>query len=184
MAALLVLASVGLSLATRYANLPAEGLIAKVNFAALFRASHPDMTPVAMTGAYASFTYPKCLNAVATQSPASPVLASYDLVHQDIQTWNLAITILDVPSGSIADNNAYHFRKVNPNRFSESQTVVNGTTVHVMTDKMANGFNGVAFLVRGQHQAVVSLNGDDTTGLHDLQSTLQMVLSSWHWRQA
>ena len=174
---------VGLTVMTAFFATPAQGVIYAVN-TALFSQGSIDMTPKVLIDDYASFSYPKGLTTSRSISYGPPVVAAYNLTYRDIQTWHLAVTILKVPSGNLNDNNAYQFRKINPEKYEASELVVGGKRAAIMTDKTASGFSQVAFLVNGQYQAIVSLYGDDSHGSASLQSTLTMILSSWHWLQA
>lgn len=87
-----------------------------------------------------------------------------------------------IPSGQLKDNNGYQVRKINPSTYQESHIVLNNKPIDVMTDKTVGGFSKVAFLINGQYQATISLYGDDANGLDVLQSTLNMVLSTWRWQ--
>ena len=94
----------------------------------------------------------------------------------DIEVRNLAIASLFVPSGNLSDNNAYQFRKANPNTYQESNVTTNGKTVTVMSDTTVAGFSKVAFLTNGRYQATVSLIGNDSDGLDSLQAAFNQVL--------
>jgi hypothetical protein len=173
----------GVVLFSIYAVSPAQGIINAVKQSLASGQAGLDMRPRVVAGGYASFNCPRGLTAMPVQPFSAPTLASYNWKHPDIQTWRLAISIIEVPSLKITDNNAYLFRKSNPQRFSETLELINGQAVPVMTDMTAGGFSKVGFLRHGRYQAVVSLYGDDQHGLRQLQATLNMVLRSWHWRQ-
>lgn len=172
------------SLLSHYAVSPAQGIIAVFHDLGPASAHAIDMTPSVARGDYASFQYPAGLSSMTGQAARGSVLAVYNWKHNDIQTWRLAISIVDVPTYKMTDNNAYLFRKMNPRRFRESLEMVNGHLVPVMTDTTANGFSKIGFLRSGRYQAIVSLCGDDQRGSDDLQATLAMVLHSWHWQQS
>ena len=180
----LLIAVVGLALVSRYAVSPAEGIIASFRSLPSTSARALDMTPVSARNNYATFRRPRGMMAMRSQTLHGSEVAVHNWKHNDIQTWRLAILIIDVPSYKMTDNNAYLFRKLNPSRFHESLVLVRGQPVPVMTDVSANGFSKVGFLRSGRYQAVVSLCGDDPRGQADLQSTLAMVLDSWHWLQS
>ena len=181
-AACLLITIAGIGLFSRYATSPAEGIIEAIrgNWAS---AAAFDMRPQLISGSYASFNCPRGLTAMKSQTGGQQVLAAYDWKRPDIQTWRLAVSIVDVPTLRMTDNNAYLFRLQNPQRFSESVQSIDGQSVPVMTDMSASGFSKVGFLRHGRYQAVVSLYGDDQAGSRDLQATLAMVLRSWRWRQ-
>ncbi len=161
-------------------NRPARGTIS-ISGSSQSHKTAIDMTPTPGGGRYASFSYPAALHQVASGQIITPVVAIYDFSHSDIESWNLAIEILQIPSGRLADNSSYQLRRMKPQQYQESHVVINHQTIDVMTDKTVGGFSQVAFLIRGQYQATVSLYGDDPGGIGSLQSTLNMVLQTWHW---
>jgi hypothetical protein len=142
-----------------------------------------DLTPKRRLGKYASFNYPAGLT-VARNSPlVSPVVEQFNFSHQDIETWNLAIAVLNTPGGTLASSNAYQFRKSRPDIYKESHQTINNQSVDIMTDTSTGGFSKVAFLEGNGLSATVSLYGDDPAGVSDLSATFNMVLSSWRWQQ-
>lgn len=140
-----------------------------------------DLSPKAVNGQYVSFSYPTGMTVEANSKIVAPVMAMYNYSYRDIESWNLAIAILYIPSGNLSDNNAYQYRKINPDTYQETQTTINGKTIPVMSDSSAVGFSKVAFLVNGHYQATVSLIGNDSDGLNSLQSTFDQVLNTWTW---
>jgi hypothetical protein len=161
-------------------NQPAQGVISAPSSAQLAEVSL-NLTPTPGGGRYASFNYPAALNQTASGKLVTPVVAAYEYSYRDVESWNLAIDILLIPSGQLTDNNSYQVRKINPQQYQESHVTVNNQSIDVMTDKTVSGFSKVAFLIHGQYQATVSLYGDDPSGVGDLQSTFNMVLDTWHW---
>ena len=163
-------------------NQPAEGAIT-VGTGSARTAAGLDLTPKPATGKYAAFNYPAGLT-VARNSPlVAPVVEQFNFTRHDIETWNLAIAVLSTPGGSLADSNAYQFRKNRPDIYKESHLAVNNQSVDVMTDTSTGGFSKVAFLEGNGLSATVSLYGDDPAGMNDLSATFNMILTSWHWRQ-
>lgn len=140
-----------------------------------------NMSPKSITNPYVSFSYPAALTQTANGGLTSRQVAAYTFMYRDIQTWNMAIEVVMIPSGNLSDNNGYQFRKVNPQIYQESQINVNNQPVTIMTDSTYGGFSKVAFLVHGQYQAAVSLYGDDPNGLSNLNRTFSMILKSWQW---
>ncbi len=140
-----------------------------------------NMTPVSITTTYASFEYPAAFTQTPTGGLMTHEVAGYTMVHHDVATWSLAIEILSIPTGNLSDNNSFQYRKVNPQTYAENQFAVNGQTVTEMTDTTYGGFSKVAFLVHGQYQAVISLYGDDPSGLNNLRLSLTMIEKTWHW---
>lgn len=141
-----------------------------------------DFTPQHISGTYALFNYPKSLIVAHNNPLVNPVVAQYNFTYHDIESWNLAIAILATPGGSLASNNAYQFRKSQPNIYKESHETFNNQAVDIMTDTTVGGFSKVAFLESSNFSATVSLEGDDSAGISVLSKTFNMILSSWQWR--
>lgn len=162
------------------ANSPAQaGAIYTQNIAT--PGSQLRLTPVKVTNSYASFDYPSIMTLTSNNALTSHELANYTFVHRDIATWNMTIEVLYVPSGKLADNNSYQFRHVSPERFIETNALINDNNIAIMTDSTYGGFSKVAFMVHGPYQAVISLYGDDQNGLTNLEKTFSMVLNTWDW---
>lgn len=164
-----------------YINKPSQGVIYTPSGSQTSQSSI-NLTPKLINGKYATFNVPSCLTQVANSKIITPELSTYNFSYKDIEPWNLAIDILNIPTGKITDNNAYQVRQINPTMYAPSQININGQNITVMTDKSTGGFSKVAFLVNGQYQATISLYGDDIYGTKPLDSTFNMVLSSWHWQ--
>jgi hypothetical protein len=139
------------------------------------------LTPVKVTNSYASFDYPSIMTLTSNNALASHELANYTFAHPDLVDWNMAIEVMYVASGRLQDNNSYEFRHVHPEQYIETNILVGTNKVDVMTDSTYGGFSKVAFLTHGPYQAVISLYGDNESGLTSLQKTFNMVLSSWKW---
>jgi hypothetical protein len=140
------------------------------------------MQPTLINGEYVSFDYPKGMRVVPKNSIGSPVVSVYDFSYNDIESWDLAISIFLVPSGKLSDNNAYQLREMNSAEYTQSTQVINGQSIIIMTDNTIGYYNKVAFLVHGQYQATISLSGDDQDGNTNLIKTLNMILNSWTWK--
>lgn len=140
-----------------------------------------DFTPKTIIGSYVSFTVPVSLKVAPNSKLVGPVIEMHNLTYRDVETWNLAIQILSVPSGRITDNSSYTFAKAHPDLYQESHMTIGDQSILTMTDKTVGGFKKIAFLMHGTHQAVISLYGDDASGNDKLQSTLNMIISSWQW---
>jgi hypothetical protein len=142
-----------------------------------------DLTPTPETGAYASFDYPKGMHLISSATEGGGSVEDYDFYVKDISSWTLAIGVTKTPTGLLSESSAYVLRKDNPSTYAESQMLVNGQEVDVMTDTtMVGGFSKVAFLAHGVLVATVSLVGGDSSGNKPLQTTFDMVLNSWHWQ--
>jgi hypothetical protein len=164
-------------------NTPSQGIIYAPNNSQPVQSSI-NLAPKLLTGKYATFNHPTGLTQVANNKIVTPVVATYNFSYRDIETWDLAIDIILVPSGKLTDNSSYQVREINPATYQQSQLNLNNHIITVMTDRSASGYSKVAFLVHGQYQATISLYGDDASGFKYLDLTLNMVLSSWHWQQS
>ena len=161
-------------------NKPAQGLVSNPTSAQSAQAVI-DLIPTPGGGRYASFSYPSIMQQVANSKLITPVIAIYNYSYRDVESWKLAIEVLQIPSGQLTDNNSYQTRKLNPQQYQESHETINSQMIDVMTDKTVGGFSKVAFLVHGQYQATISLYGDDPSGVDILQKTFDMALGNWHW---
>jgi hypothetical protein len=139
-----------------------------------------DLTPKPYNGNYMSFNYPVSLKAAANNKLVTPVVAMANFSYPDIASWNLAIDIIQVPSGTLSGNNSYQVRQINPAVYQQSMITIHGKPITVMTDTQATTFSKVAFLIDGQYQATVSLYGNDFNPDY-LTKTFMMILSSWVW---
>jgi len=161
---------------------PASGVITAAPVSSSTASSSIDLTPHPRDGQTVSFSYPMALT-VAKNSPfALPTVEEFNFTYRDIESWNIAIAVLYIPSQRINDNNAYLFRKVHPETYHESQQTVQGQPIKVMTDSSVGGFSKVGFLTHGNYQATVSVIGDDSDGTAVLQKTFNMILNSWRWK--
>lgn len=142
-----------------------------------------NMTPAVQTCPYATYEYPSGMTTQASNPNVGPTLANFNYVYKDIESWNLAVAVNSDPTGQVASDSGYQYRKENPNIYQASQITVDGQTVPIMTDITAGGFSKVAYLIHGSYLATVSLLGDDSSGSAPLQATLSMILNSWKWSQ-
>jgi hypothetical protein len=172
---------VALLVFSKVANAPSKAtVITQSN-----KSSQPtiNLTPVSISNAYASFDYPEALRQTPSGGLMTNEVAAYTFLYRDLETWSMAIEIVTNQSGLVSDNNAYQFRKVNPQTYAETDYSVNDQPVVVMTDKTYGGFSKVAFLVHGSYQAIISLYGDDPGGIGNLSKTFNMVINSWQWNE-
>jgi hypothetical protein len=165
----------------KLSNRPSNGVITSPSIARPSKQSVFNLKPVEVSGSYVSFTYPAALSVSPNSKIAAPTVAMYNYSYRDIEPWKLAIDILNIPSGRLIDNNAYQFREVYPQTYSQSDIEINGTNVVIMEDKTSIGFSKVAFLVNGVYQATISLQGNDSGGTANLEATFLQVLNSWRW---
>lgn len=141
----------------------------------------PSLIPV--SNVYASFSYPDSLYPEQNAPTAeSPVLASYNYVKPDIQTWVLAVDFTQLKSPSLNMDSSYVIRKVNPAEYQESNVTYGNNTFIVMNDTVAVGFSETAFILRGDMDATISLTGNDAIGISGLETVFQQVLQSWKWQ--
>jgi ABC-type Na+ efflux pump permease subunit len=179
---LILLATIGVKVVASRLAQPTSGTIKVSAGSTTTNAPSLNLTPKHISGTYASFNYPAGLTTVRNDPLAAPVLEEFNFTHHDIESWDLTITILTNPGGSIASLNAYQFRKTQPSIYKESQQIFNGQSVDIMTDTSVGGFSKIAFLEGNGLAATVSLSGDDTAGLGALSTTFNMILGSWHWQ--
>ena len=139
------------------------------------------LVPTLGSDKYVSFDYPSGMSKQSSAVVVAPSVADFIFTARDIQSWLLAIDITSDPSGNLANNSGYTLRKNNPNEYHESQVMIHGVAIPVMTDTTAPAFSQVAFLSHENWVATVSLIGDDADGAQPLQTSFNMVLNSWHW---
>lgn len=141
-----------------------------------------DLSPVKYTGIYVSFDSPKGLPLTSRSLISSISVEDFTFYVKDVYSWTLAIDIIKASGGQLSQSSSYTLRKNNPAQYSESIQVFNGNHADVMTDKsFTQGFSKVAYLTRGGLIGIVSLIGDDTSGVTPLNTTFDMVLNSWQW---
>lgn len=138
--------------------------------------------PVAVKGAYVSFSYPASMSVyTAAQKQSYPIVEAHLYSYYDIKTWLLSITITKLASDSLSADSAYHADQLNPSAYSPSTVVLNNKSYKVMTDKDAIGFNEIAFALNGGMSAEISLIGNDNLGVSSLQKTFNLVLATFSW---
>lgn len=143
----------------------------------------PAPQAVHFTGKRFSFNYSDNFSPSHTDPPSPPILENYIFVKHQVLAWQLSIQIESLPSGNLNDAGSYHFRSVTPDRFTDDPTSVNGTMVHVFTDKNSGfNFSKVLYL---QHQgllASLALHGGAPNDTDAMQAALLSIASSWQWR--
>jgi hypothetical protein len=135
-----------------------------------------------VTGKYANFSYPASMQNRQNGPVADPVLASYLYIYQDIQTWQLAITIEHLSSPQLSADTSYSFRLMHPAQYQQSKLTVNQKQYTIMTDTTVSGFAEVAYTLSGSTVAEISLTGTDLGGPAPLQAVFGTVLGSWQWQ--
>lgn len=142
-----------------------------------------DLTPVHKSDAYVSFDYPRGMTLKSTALVSANSLDDYVFTAKDTYSWNLGIDISTIPEGQLSQSASYSYRHENPSEYSQQDETENGRPVVIMSDNnFGSGFSKVAYLLNGSQLATVSLLGDDPKGSAPLQTTLNMVLDSWHWQ--
>jgi hypothetical protein len=140
-----------------------------------------NLTPKPKVGKYASFNYPAGMTLKNSATIATPGVEELVFTARDTTAWLLAIDVSMPRGGLLISDSGYADRLNSPSLYQESQVTINGQSVIIMTDKSAASFSKVAYLMHGPFLATVSLTGNDATGTTPLQTTLNMVLSSWIW---
>jgi hypothetical protein len=177
---LLVLSGLFIAI-NNYLNKPSIGT---VNISQVTKPTTPtiNMSPTVFSSSYVRFDYPAILNKDLKNPPINPVVDDYLFSYNDIQPWNLSISIYLIPGGKLADNNSYQVREIKPSQYQQSSQIVKGQEVVIFSDKTITYYNKVAFLIHGSYQATISLSGDDQQGEGNLVKTLNMILSNWTWK--
>lgn len=139
-------------------------------------------SPIAVNGAYASFTYPSIFTPLKQQTLSGNILASYGYEHRALLSWQLEITINYLPSGSTAGDGSYYAMSQDPTRYNAVTETVNGSPVTTMSDLEAGGFNKIAFLFHGSYSADISLSSMDSQNASEEQAVLNQVVQSWQWK--
>jgi len=161
-------------------NHPAEGVIYR-NYVSARQTVSLNWSPVLVSNDLISFQYPKFMTADPTNRFFYPVVSQFSYSYQELARWQLAISVLNVPSGSLQDNNAYLVRSKNPQEYQLSTIKLNRQKIYVMNDIEFSGFNKIAFLIHGPYQAIVSMSSQDPNNLANLNKVFVSILSSFKW---
>jgi len=140
-----------------------------------------DWTTVRVANNLVSFSYPEFMQPVRSNLFSYPIIDQFTFDYKDNTRWYLGISILDIPMGSLEDNNAYLLRSKNPQEYKLSIINIHGQEIYIMKDNKYVGFNKVGFLVNGKYQAIISLYGNDPTEITNLNKVFVSVLSSFKW---
>lgn len=137
---------------------------------------------VSVSGTYANFSYPDSMHPMTgAQGPAGNVLATYNYLKTDVETWHLAINVTHLGASSLSSDGDYVIRKDNPSEYQESTITYGGNTFTVMDDTYTTGFGEVAFILHGDMDATIALTGNNASGISGLDTAFQQVLQSWQW---
>jgi hypothetical protein len=158
-----------------------QGTVSNVTLTAPSLLPTFDPTPVVFNSSYVSFMYPKSLQPGSGGSVGGTSLASYVYVFRDTESWKLAIGISQLQTASLLSDSSYVYRTEHPDLYTQSTTTLDGKTYTIMTDTTTSGFDELAFTLHGSKVAEISLYGGDESGNTDLQTTFNMILSSWVW---
>ncbi|MGC1176675.1 MAG: hypothetical protein WA843_01275 [Candidatus Saccharimonadales bacterium] len=168
---------VGVAIVLRGLATPSRGVI---QAAAPAPASTATTSLQTLRGKTASFQYPSVLEQRKADALSGRDVEKFALVRPQLPAWDLAIQIRQLPSGVLADDGSYNFRKHYPDKYHETKMVINGQAVPIMADQ-SGGFAEVAYLTRQGLVAEISLSSDGTSDTTQLDQTLTTVLQTWHW---
>lgn len=141
-----------------------------------------NLTPTAYKDSFVAFNYPKGLSKKHSNPLAATDVDIINFSAQDILSWTLAIDITNTGSKPLNDDSSYRIRIEQPSIYKQSSLYIGNQNVTVMTDTSVSSFSKVAFLQHNNLRATVSLIGDDAQGSIPLQTTWNMILSSWRWQ--
>lgn len=139
--------------------------------------------PIAVSNAYARFSYPGTMQVMAgAEGPMGDEVAVYNYKMSDVVPWHLAITINHLQEPELTYDSSYLLRKNHPTEYRASTATSGSNTFAVMADTQAGGFSKVAYSLHGDLSADISLTGDDASGDSTLAQAFQQVLQSWQWQ--
>lgn len=130
---------------------------------------------------YAVFEIPTTFTAVSSSEPVAPVLKNYNFIKQQFGSWQLAIHITRLPSGSLSDDGTYNYRNVTTGQYSKAVKQYGDHRAIIFTDTSTPTFTKVGYLTNGTLSASVSLMGGTPEVSTDMQATLDRILSTWQW---
>src|SRR5690349_20904811 len=90
---------------------PAEGIITTSTPAA---ATPTQAAPRTVRGKTVTFKYPATIQAVQPDTLAVGDVEKLLLIRSQLSAWSLAVQVKKLPSGVLADDGSYNFRKQNP----------------------------------------------------------------------
>jgi hypothetical protein len=153
------------------------------NISAPISSPPPKVRTIVVHGTYANFTYPSLLSPLKyKQAPSGSELAIYTYTKEDIQSWQLVITINTLHQAALSSDTGYALRLNQPSRYHATTINDGKNTFVIMTDTQATSFSKVAFALHGNMSADISLYGDDPLGDASLANTFREVLRSWQWQ--
>lgn len=180
---LVVTLIVGVYTFMRYVNSPASASsILSPTSTSSQKQVKAQSSPVAVSGTYASFTYPSIFTPLKPLPISGNILAIYSYEHRELVTWQLTITINLLPGNSMKDDSSYYSMLENPTRYNESTETVNGNPVIIMTNLESGGFDKIAYIFHGFNSVDISLNSEDAQDADEEQAALNEVVSSWQWK--
>lgn len=139
--------------------------------------------PTDVQNEYFNFAYPAAMSPETEQPLTGSEIATYSYTYRDIESWQLTITVLNLPAPPLNNDSAYLFRAQHSEEYKPSTETVNGQSVRIMTDTEAGGFSEIAFLQHDTEVANISLLGNDSSGTAILNKTFSQILESWTWKK-
>lgn len=137
---------------------------------------------IAIDDQYASFSYPAKFTRLGSETVSDPVLARYNFTKRQVSSWQAAITITKLASGSLSDDGTYNYRNVTTSRFQKEERSIGTHQVTIYTDLTSEVFSKVAYFRQGTRGASISLSGGLPSNMQQLQTDFDALIASWQWR--
>lgn len=132
-------------------------------------------------GSYASFSYPSTYSKAAASPPAGTMVEAFALANRGaVPPADIDVSILQLPSGQLADDGSYHYRQVDPSKYRPETWTIAGASVPIMDDT-SGGYAKVAFLVHGQLVAEISVSCTSSADSTTLDNDLKIVITNFKW---
>jgi hypothetical protein len=176
---ILVVVSIGLATSARLVrsfSSPSQGVIQTT----IVPVAAKKLDPISTKGKTANFTRPAAFIELAPEKLATGDIEKFSYLDQELTAWNLAIQIKKLPSGVLADDGGYNFRKHYPDRYTEEKLKINGLDVSIMSDQ-SGGYAKAAFMVHNGLVAYVALTSASSSNSTGLDEALHTVINSWQW---
>jgi len=136
---------------------------------------------VATHGSYVSFEQSSDYIAMPGEKPSDAILENFSFSnHKLIPSANLYISVLPLPSGSLADEGAYQFRLKSPAKYQPETWMINGSPVTLMDDT-GGGYYKVAFVTHQSLVAEVAISSAGSSNEVTLDNDLKTVLTNLKW---
>jgi hypothetical protein len=158
---------------------PSEGTISTPASASKSQPEKKDMFKK-LDSQYFQMEYPDYFTSHKTDPPRSPYLETYDFTATYKGIWELAVQLESLPSGNLSEETAFRFRDVHPERFTKTNSSVNGAQVAVFEDMNAEqGFSRSAFFLHDGKVALVTLSGQKSP---EIEAVYTRLLQSFTWK--